>query len=62
MYVLSFRMRALLDDTHEREALRRLRINDFVKHILNPFKVTDISGCKFILKVVNLKCIGLMYV
>ena len=40
MYVLSFRMRALLDDTHEREALRRLRMNDFVKHMLNPLKVT----------------------
>lgn len=39
MYVLCFRMRSLLDDPHEREGLRRLRLNDFVKHTLNPLKV-----------------------
>ena len=47
MYVLSFRMRTLLDDAHEREALRRMHVKGFVKHPLNPLKVSSKLMLKF---------------
>ncbi|KAH7421980.1 hypothetical protein KP509_13G084500 [Ceratopteris richardii] len=39
MYVLCFKMRALLDDSVERATLCKLPLNDLLRHSLNPLKL-----------------------